>query len=497
MGSSRTSKTISPSVDDLSCVPSSPISQAPASAIFLFSCAFVFMIGEQDASAAWTMGAAGSIAAGALIVGLSGIYARSLSIIFAIACSCVICAISISARFFYVPALPGSLDTIGEITEVREMGSRYVYLVDTELGSSRFVVETRRDGSDPLSLGDIVALSGEPVHFERSSKGGFDEFLFWRTRGADAKIARPDLIVIGRARSFASYRSFLTQHAMDVLPRRTAGYFTAMITGERDPRLSSLHRAAGTSHLLAVSGFHVGVVFAICFAVFSRTFGRSLIISAIIWLYVMSTGASISALRAGLMLEIIIIGRALGRSDSVFNTACFAGSIMLAVDPFMFWDIGWRLSMTAVMTVCAVGRLKIHRYVKILAAPLFVWIITAPLTADVFGSAPAAGIIMNFFAIPVFSVLYPLTLIFSLPALFSLPASGALAEIPERIFAMWEMFSTNIVYLVPCSVQSSHALRALASVSGAVLFARAAGISLIRSIMIAASLLLFCARAGF
>jgi competence protein ComEC len=71
----------------------------------------------------------------------------------------------------------------------------------------------------------------------------------------------------------------------------------------------------------------------------------------IIWSYAFLTGLSASVLRATVMFTIIIVGRAWGRQDSIFNTLALAAFGLLVWNPFLVADVGFQLSFLAVLSI--------------------------------------------------------------------------------------------------------------------------------------------------
>jgi competence protein ComEC len=392
-----------------------------------------------------------------------------------------------SGKDAQVPGISGGNDgrvfLSGRVLTVKKMGRGRVALVNT--ASGRYILKIW--GSAEISAGDKVSFSGFPERLKRASKrGGFDEFLYWKAKGASGAISSPEIAKTGVSRGFARQRTLLEARIMKSLPPRTAGYLLAALAGTKDESLDALHRSVGTSHLLAVSGAHVGIVFAI-FWFFLRHFRlRPCLISLVIWAYVMLAGAAASALRAALMIQLAVIGRIAGRSGNAFNTVSAAGAIMLIFNPWLFWDVGWRLSMIAVLTLSSLSAQKTPSTGKIFLASPLIWLVTSLDSSRVFGSVPVAGVIANLFALPAFAVLFPLAFICSAPSLAGAPFGGVFAWVPEFLFRRWERLSENILFLCPWEIGFSLPLLILGAAALAYLFASASGFGARRSLFAAA-----------
>lgn len=116
---------------------------------------------------------------------------------------------------------------------------------------------------------------------------------------------------------------------------------------------------AGAAHILAVSGFHVGVVysfFRICLSIIPTRkteliFFKNLCLLLLIWTFVSLTGLAASAVRAAFMLSLYIIGKTLRRKTDSYNTWCAAAFCMLVYNPFYLFDLGFELSFLAVLSI--------------------------------------------------------------------------------------------------------------------------------------------------
>lgn len=155
----------------------------------------------------------------------------------------------------------------------------------------------------------------------------------------------------------------LTEEEKSVLSALTLGY------RQRMSRETRKHFAvSGVSHVLAVSGFHVGVVCGfLAFA--TRRFYRWRIARCLLQIlllvgYVWLTGLSVSAMRAGLMLSLYLIGRAMLREVDPFNIWAASAFCMLVCNPYNLLDIGFQLSYVAVFFILLFHR-RLSRLLKI------------------------------------------------------------------------------------------------------------------------------------
>ncbi len=460
----------------------SPLADAPALGVFLAWCAVV-ACAETGLFPLWTTCLLSfSVAAGWFLFGTTTPNRSSLAVCAFSIPILLAGSIFLHGRVTSVEAIPPYIESEGTVLAERQWGYGRIALVKTESG--KYVLRLGR-GKVSVKPGDAVFFSGTTSLFSRASeKNKFDEYLYWRARGALCAVEDAAVFVRGNAGGLPAWREALNERIEGSLPPRTAGYVLASWTGKRDAELESLHRAAGTSHLLAVSGFHVAVVAGI-FAWLLRSFRyRSIAIALVVWFYTLLTGAAPSAVRAAAMIQIVLLGNLLGRSGGAFNATAVAGGTMLLWSPWIFWDVGWRLSILAVLTLTAIVKVDCSNAVKVFLTGPVVWLATALQATWTFGEVPLAGIFVNYAALPVFAVLLPASFALSIPALAGLPGGYAVANVAEFFFARWEQFSSNVVFLCPWKIAFSAPLALSCVLLLAFLFATASGFSRIRAYLL-------------
>lgn len=453
--------------------PDGPLFMTPAMPVFFGWCAVIVLTHETQAPAWLVISVSLLLGTGLILIGTTSSSPRALPVA-AVVLTVFICgSLRLHAGISAAAEIPPHVKEQGTVVSIRDWGYRSAVVVNSRAG--RFVLYLAEDaGVEP---GERIAFSGAAVPFAAAVDGGFDERLFWKGKGALCALYDPAVKRLGFSGGIHAWRHRLSRRIGQTLPPRTAGYLLASWTGARDPMLESQHRSVGTSHLLAVSGFHVGIVACIFIRLLRRMPYRSLACGPLVWLYVGLTGSSPGAVRAALMLQILLLGSVVGRARAAFNSIAAAGCVMLAMNPWIFWDIGWRLSMLAILTITATAALELPPAAKALLSSPLAWLGTFLQTAGTFGPAPLAGIFANYVAIPVFAFLLPAASALSLPALAGLPGGTAVAGVPEFLFERWETLAGNILFLCPWKVSQSPAMTAACTAASSYLFCRASGFS--------------------
>ena len=188
---------------------------------------------------------------------------------------------------------------------------------------------------------------------------------------------------------------------------------------------------SGASHILALSGLHLSIVYVLLsflFMRFRKYIIAQLLILTAIWSYVFLAGLTPSVLRSAIMLTIYSTIKLIGRERVSLNTLALAALVMLLYDPFTLYDIGFQLSFMAVLSILTtvpmiysfipkrfLGRYRLVDWiVGMMVVSLAAQLGTAPLVAHYFGQLPTYFLITNIVAIPLATAILYLVIAFFL-----------------------------------------------------------------------------------
>jgi len=340
----------------------------------------------------------------------------------------------------------------GRVVLERPWGGRWMHVIATSRGKflyRTFPREALREGEELFLSGSLVPLR-ERDPSRKKNTSSFDEEKYWGARGVFQEIREAERKLLSKnSWSLAAWRSRLREQLLLNFPPSLRGYLLAIWLGDRDSELGGMHQRWGTAHLLAVSGFHVGLVALLLWWIFPPFFGRVRLpmISGGMWLYVLLAGGSPSALRAGLMAQILLLGRFLGYRGSVTNAVALGASLLLLWRPWWFWDLGWRLSVLASLGITLLGSLS-WRAAFFGASPV-AWSVTGAPLIEAFGSVPLGGLLLNFFVLPVYAFLLPLISLLGLSFFLPIPGGEALLWWGEGALSFWHGVMEQIAWMVP------------------------------------------------
>ena len=144
-----------------------------------------------------------------------------------------------------------------------------------------------------------------------------------------------------------------------------------LILGEKSSFNESLRQSfvdTGTIHIVALSGYNITIVAEWIMKVFS-SFPKNIGIGAGIFsilLFVLMTGGSSTAVRAGIMASLVLFSRIIGRNYDITRALIITAVIMVLVNPFILvFDVSFQLSFIATIAVIFFAP-KIQKY--------FLWI---------------------------------------------------------------------------------------------------------------------------
>jgi len=219
---------------------------------------------------------------------------------------------------------------------------------------------------------------------------------------------------------------------------------------------------AGLSHIMAVSGLHVGFIllpFWMIIPLFwTFRFGRQLglfILICILFFYAGLTGFSPSVTRASLTGALLLYGRLFHKVRDAKNLTAAAALILLLLDPNDVFSIGFQLSFSAVYIILLIApvinrRLPAwisHRWygkpVMVIIISLIVQLGLFPLLAYYFGEFSLVGPLANALVIPFLSFVVPYALLL-LPIGILFPVAAHILNTPADIFLSWLNWFVNL-----------------------------------------------------
>lgn len=265
-----------------------------------------------------------------------------------------------------------------------------------------------------------------------SSPSGFNYSSYLKKKGIlqVADIHTRSIRPVQQAPGFHNRLFQARRHLEKALDRTALSPFTkgltgALVLGDRthlDPDFYNTLKATGGAHLIALSGLHTGILTALLSFLFwplrklrgGRPIHLFIVIAALI-IYILLTGASSSVVRAGVMFIFLSVSLLLESRLTPINGLVLSAFILLLVNPFYLFDVGFQLSYAALTGILIMNPLyrslwnpgnKVLRYLwGLVTISVSAQLFTFPLTLYYFQQLPVTFLLTNL-------ILTPLVIVF-------------------------------------------------------------------------------------
>ncbi len=194
----------------------------------------------------------------------------------------------------------------------------------------------------------------------------------------------------------------------------------ALLLGQKkelDPTIRDAYTQAGVMHVLAVSGLHVGIIYALFILMLkplklklekARFYLLGVIL--VIWMYAFLTGLAPSVVRAATMFSLLTLGQMRERPPAIYNVLAFSAILMITVNPDVIFEVGFQLSYLAVLGIVMLQPLILDLWLPRTRVVEYVWelasvsiaaqLVTFPLTLYYFHVFPTYFLLGNLLILP-------------------------------------------------------------------------------------------------
>lgn len=183
------------------------------------------------------------------------------------------------------------------------------------------------------------------------------------------------------------------------------------------PQVRKNYVAAGSMHVLCVSGMHVGIIYLLASFLLGflgkgkkMAFVRRVLLLLLIWFYALITGLSPSIMRSALMISFVIFGELIHRKGFALNSIAASAFVLLLLNPNNLFAIGFQLSYGAVIGIVLlqkpiynmvfVNNRLLDKVWEITAVSLAAQIATMPFTVYYFNQFTPYFWLSNLFMTP-------------------------------------------------------------------------------------------------
>ncbi len=308
-----------------------------------------------------------AVAAGCILVALlvKALPDRAVYVIAAlgVVASCV--SFEGSERFDYRPALSladDNTEICAIVNDIKTKSDGTYYILDSvTIGNTEAEYRLWMRSEEKMNVGDKIVFNGEV----KSAGQDEETHRYYKSKGiylyckADSEIntvavgERPISALLYKAREFASSSLF------KLVGGDEGGLAVGMLTGDTNKMSGSVKnafKACGLSHTLAVSGLHMNIIVLALYKLLGRISKRTKRVSALLCIpvavgYAAFSGFSVSAVRACVMVCVMLLGKLFLRKGDSLNSLGLAALIITLFNPYAVLDWSFMLSFSATLGI--------------------------------------------------------------------------------------------------------------------------------------------------
>jgi competence protein ComEC len=228
-----------------------------------------------------------------------------------------------------------------------------------------FIKKSRTD----LKVNDLIVCNSIASKIKNAhNPGEFDAENYWNKKGVQfiAFLDSSDYFVQKKGQQFIvsslleKGRLYFKNALEKNLNGKDLAIALALVLGDKsliDSEITASFTNTGAMHVLAVSGLHIGIIMQllmVVFGFFPRFISKQraiIIVVVLMWAYSFITGLSPSVLRAVFMFSVLVLAQLMGKNYSSLNTLFFTGFVLIFLQPFTLFDIGFQLSFLAMLGI--------------------------------------------------------------------------------------------------------------------------------------------------
>jgi competence protein ComEC len=317
-----------------------------------------------------------------------------------------------------------------------------------------------------LAAGNRIMVTSQikPVR-SFHNPGGFDytRYMLWQNIWGTVSISDNKLKILPSAdinyftNKIHTFRSDISDLILKAADGDARAVLSALIIGDRRELSSSLQESfnrAGVSHVLSISGLHVGIVATAAFVFFKwlLSFSKPLLLRA--WtkktaaicavfpviFYGLIAGMPPATQRSVIMVSVFLMSFLIEREHDLFNTIASAALLILIIDPPALFSISFQLSFAAVLSISwgmsniqvwisqsVIAKNAVLKYiVTLLCVSLCAILGVAPLVMRYFNTFPISGVFANLLVVPLMGSLVVIIGLFSILVIYPFSSHIAL-----------------------------------------------------------------------
>ena len=301
---------------------------------------------------------------------------------------------------------------------------KYSDIYTIKIKDKKFYLNIKKTENIDLEYGDRINLTGNFIEPEtQRNYRGFDYRKYLKTQGIYGNInvnnitkiqnigLSPKISILKRINSISNkikniFKENFNEKISNVILGMLLGY-----TDEIDLNVKEDFSKSNISHILAVSGMHVGYVILFCNIIFSKLFGKRktyFITIIVLIFYMFLTGLSPSVVRASIMACFMLFSKLIYRKSDVWTNISISLLSMLIYNPFCIGNISLILSYVGTIGILtySINFKQTNKIKDMIGITLSVTIFLIPILSIYFNKIPIfslfVSLLVGIIVLPIF-----------------------------------------------------------------------------------------------
>lgn len=241
--------------------------------------------------------------------------------------------------------------------------------------SKKYLLNIKKSKEMNIKFGDYIKINAK---IELPSKArnymGFDYQRYLKSKKIIATIIdveNVEILDVNKANIekniFNSVRNNIKEIMYKLLPKDARELAVGMMIGDKDEldtNITENFKNSNLTHMLAVSGAHISYVILGLNLMLKKTGNRfrKIFIICFLIFFVGVTDFTPSVQRASIMAILLLISTMLYRSQDTYTSIAFSGLVILIINPYSFFDIGFQLSFGGTIGIVLMYNNLIKRF---------------------------------------------------------------------------------------------------------------------------------------
>lgn len=298
----------------------------------------------------------------------------------------------------------------GVITNKKYKKSTIEYIMrDSLISVKKYDWESKqKSGILDLNIGDRVVFLGENEDLDNMNIKGFDYGMYLKSVGINRYLMAKNFKLVGQS-YILSKISIAKDYIIKTnkfLYKNLSGIVNALVVGRIesvDEEIQYIFKDSGTSHIMAISGLHIGLIANMIVLLLGKisNLKRIIAIFIIIMVYSLMVGGGSSIYRAISMMAVLYASFFLDRDFDIENVVYVLSSIFIIMNPNVIYNASFLLSFGTVLSIRIFTRyLKLLLCFNSVCISIAANILTAPIILFFYGEVSTVSIFGNIVAIP-------------------------------------------------------------------------------------------------